>query len=402
MPAISALIAIPILIDSLGFELFAMVMLLITIAIFFHVYDFGIGRAMSFHFSKDNQTKNSATELFSTGLVISIAFATVVSVGFYLGAPYVAYHWLQLSGNLSASVSGAFQIATLGILPSVISSSLKGVLEGRSAFNYANLGKILSGSLIFLAPLTALFLGQQDIEAISYAIAFSRLLVLFFYIYSVKKFLNVNFKLVNLSKLKLVFTYSSWAAISGFFSTMFVYGDRFIVARYLSPEQLSIYTVSQDILIRILLVPWAMALALMPVFAADNLARTSSTTAYVANKKAINKVTFTLILLTLIVFYPAFDLWLGRDFIRVAYPVILVQLVGILFCSLAQLPLIFIYAKGAPHLVAGVYIIEAMLYIALGPWVFQTYGLIGAASAWTTRLVIEFFALRFLARKLMQ
>lgn len=398
----SALIAIPILINTLGFELFAMVMLLITIAIFFHVYDFGIGRAMSFHFAKDNQANSAASGLFNTGILIATVFAAVVSIGFYFAAPYIAYRWLQLPDGLAPSVSSAFQIATVGILPSVISSTLRGVLEGRSAFNYANVGKILSGSLIFIAPLAALFAEQPNIQMISISIALSRVLVLLYFICAVKNFLNIQLIAFDFHKLKIIFTYSAWAAISGFFSTMFVYGDRFIVARYLSPESLSIYTVSQDILIRVLLVPWAMAMALMPIFAADSLGKKANLETYLFNKKEINKISFLLVLLTLILFYPAFYLWLGHDFIQKASPVILVQLIGILFCAMAQLPLVYAYAKGVPHLIAGVYLIEAVVYVLLGPWIFEKYGLMGATIVWSSRLVIEFFALGFLVRKLMR
>jgi len=82
--------------------------------------------------------------------------------------------------------------------------------------------------------------------------------------------------------------------------------------------------------------------------------------------------------------------------------VIVVQALGILFCTMSQLPLVYAYARGAPHLVASIYGSEALLYLAIGPWAFDKYGIMGAAVVWTSRLVIEYFALSILAKRLIK
>ena len=402
-PALSAVIAIPILIKHLGYELFAITSLLITLAIFFHVYDFGIGRAMSFFFPKNtNRCIVESRNLLYSGLIIAVIFGVVVSCGFFVASPIIAGYWLRLPAHFVPSVSNALQIATLGIIPSVISSTLKGILEGRSEFNHANMGKILSGSLVFIAPLFAIAAGKVNLEGISFSIVLSRYLVFLFFAYHVICRIGISTGHVSLNRLRKIFSYSAWAATAGFFSTMFIYGDRFIVARYLSPESLSIYTVSQDILIRMLLIPWAMAMSLMPVFAADRLAVKEVYEQYRIHNKQIIRVSLLMISLFLIFFYPGFYLWLGPDFIHNAVLVIVVQAVGILFCTMSQLPLVYAYARGAPHLVASIYGAEALLYLAIGPWAFDKYGIMGAAVIWTSRLVIEYFALNLLAKRLIK
>ena len=399
----SAVIAIPILIKHLGYDVFAMTSLLITLAIFFHVYDFGIGRAMSFFFPKNiNRCIIESNDLLTSGLLIAVLFGVVVSCGIYFASPSVTRYWLRLPEHFVPSVSNAFQIAAFGVVPGVISSTLKGILEGRSEFNYANIGKILSGSLVFIAPLFAIAFGKLNLENISFSIVISRYLVLLFFAYCVIRKIGMMTGHINMNRLRTIFSYSAWAALSGFLSTMFVYGDRFIVARYLSPENLSIYTVSQDILIRLLLIPWAMAMALMPVFAADNLGKKEVYEQYRIHNKRINILSLLMVSLFLIFFYPGFYLWLGPDFIHNAVLVIVVQALGILFCTMSQLPMVYAYARGAPHLVASIYGAEALLYLAIGPWAFDKYGIMGAALIWTSRLVIEYFALNLLAKRLIK
>lgn len=349
---------------------------------------------MSFFFPKNtNRCIIESNYLLNSGLLIAVLFGVVVSCGIYFASPYVTRYWLRLPAHFVPSVSNAFQIAAFGVIPGVISSTLKGILEGRSEFNHANMGKILSGSLVFIAPLFAIAAGKANLEGISFSIVLSRYLVLLFFVYCIIRKIGMLTGHISLDRLRTIFSYSAWAALSGFLSTMFVYGDRFIVARYLSPENLSIYTVSQDILIRLLLIPWAMALALMPVFAADNLGKKEVYEQYRIHNKRINIVSLLMISLFLIFFYPGFYLWLGPDFIHNAVLVIVIQAVGILFCTMSQLPLVYAYARGAPHLVASIYGAEALLYLAIGPWAFNKYGIMGAAVIWTSRLVIEYFAL---------
>ncbi len=403
IPALSALIAIPNLIHYLGYELFAVTSLLLTLALFFHVYDFGIGRAMSFYFPRNiNQCATESRELLHSGLLIAVSFSIIVGCGLYYASPYIAGKWLKLSAQLVPSVSNAMQIAAFGVFPSVISSALRGVLEGRSEFNYANLGKILSGSLVFIAPLFAIAVGKESLESISISIVLSRYLVLLFFIFFVRRGIAFFVGQVSLRQLRAIFKYSAWAACSGFLSTMFVYGDRFIVARYLSPENLSIYTVSQDILIRMLLIPWAMALALMPVLSDGSLNKKEVSHLYQLHSRKINRISLLLVLLSLVFFYPGFYLWLGHDFVQNAAPVILIQILGILFCAMCQLPLVYAYATGAPHVIAAMYGMEALLYLAVAPSVFKEYGIMGATAVWTIRLAIEFVALNLIAKRLMK
>lgn len=403
IPAVAAIISIPVLIKVLGFELFAVVSLVISLNIFFYVYDFGVGRAMTFFFPKNgNQCPIESGELINSGLLVAIFFSVLISSGLYFGAPYFAKSWLKIDPGLVTSTINALKIAILGILPSVISSAFRGVLEGLKKFKEANIGKIFSGTTIFLAPSSVVLFGSSDLETISFSIVVTRYLALGLFSFFVArnfKILSNNFNLVRAIQ---IYKYSVWAAISGFISTMFVYGDRFVVSHYLNPQSLSIYISSQDILIRFLLIPWAMASVLMPVLSADSLSKSELVNLYYNHNKKVRNFAFLIGVFLIIGVHLFLQYWGEGRFSISARTIVFMQIAGVFFCAISQLPLIYIYAKGRPHFICFIYLFEATLYLLIAPTIFQYYEVTGASAVWAGRLILEYFLLDFYAKRLMK
>lgn len=403
MPALAAVTAIPIMIGSLGYELFAIASLVISLTIFFFIYDFGVGRAMTFFMSKLwHAGDDSATELVGSALFAALILGALAAAFIYLLAPYVAEHWIHISQKLLEQTARAFQIAAIGIVPSVIANTFKGMLEGRSEFMEANLCKMFSGATIFLAPLLVVACGSKNLVYISTAIVVTRYLALLLYVFYITRVVDLTAIRLKLTTLQAIYRYGAWAALSGFISTMFVYGDRFIVARYLSPENLSIYIASQDILIRYLLIPWSMAIVLMPVFSAGTLSQMETFRLYQKQQKHMSVLSLAVSMLTILTAMIAAQYLVNFGIPMIARDVVIVQMVGVFFCSISQLPLIYIYARGMPRLITMIYVVEALIYLMVAPIIFSQYGISGACIVWSGRLVLEYFLLRFYAERLMK
>ena len=402
MPALSAVIAIPILISFLGYELFSINSLIISLTIFFFVYDFGVGRATTFFIARSDQVnKKSEAEFIGTSLFCALILGIFTTLSVYFSIPYVVENWMKIRPNVAGLAVQAFQISVIGIVPNVISNTFKGMLEGKSEFRLANICKMFSGASIFLSPLLIILFSSKNLTYISAVIAASRYLTLLLYLYYVTQIFNLSTIRLKLSTLQILYEYGVWAAMSGFISTMFVYGDRFIVARYLTSENLSIYVASQDILIRYLLIPWSMAVVLMPVFSAGNLSRIESYRLYQQRQKGMCKLSLGVCMFIILTALVAAQ-FLERIGIPLrARDIVIVQAAGIFFCSISQLPLVYLYANGKPRLVTMIYSIEALVYIVVAPLIFSRYGIAGACSVWSGRLVLEYFLLDLFAKRLM-
>lgn len=403
IPAIAALVCTPYMLAKLDIEHFAVTSLIISITIFFYVFDLGMSKAMTFFTSKQSPAQVSNTEdLVGSAIVSTGLIAVVISLIAYLLVPFFVDKWMNLSNGITEDAKTAFQYALLGIVPGLISNVLKGVLEGNSKFKEANICKIISGAGIFLAPIIVVMLFNENLIGISIAIVLSRYLSLFCYFYFATPLSLVKSLTLNTHQLKSIWRYALWAGISGFISTAFIYGDRFFVAGYISSVDLSSYIAVQDILNRYLLVPWSMAIVLMPTFSAGLIDKHAMKNLYIKQQKHVSML--SLVFLSAAVFiaftviqYVSFDI--PNSTIKY---VVSIQAFGIFFCSLSQLPLIYLFGKGVPKLITKIFVSELIVYILVAPIVFNYFGLIGACLIWSSRHLMECLLLNHFAKRIMK
>ncbi|MDZ4150991.1 oligosaccharide flippase family protein [Methylicorpusculum sp.] len=401
-PAVAALISIPVLIYYLGYELFVITSLLISLTIFFYIYDFGIGRAMTYFLPAQDQNQNSINHLIFSGLCLGSLLGIVTSAIAYFTAPLFVARWMVISPDLIEETANAFQLLSLGILPSILATVVRGALEGLSEFRIANFGKILSGTSIFIFPLLLVVGGIHDVESIALAIFFTRVIALFYFAYLLLKVSPFKFSKPSFQDIERIVKYTKWAAIGGFLSTMFVYGDRFIVSRYLDSESLAVYIFSQDILIRFLLIPWAMANVLMPLFVAGSQPKGTFIAFYEKQHKKIKSWSLLIAIMIVLGLYAFLRIPTDIELSSHLFDVVLIQVIGIFFCALSQLPLIYLYAKGKPKAISLMYMLEALIYVAIAPTIFKEYGLYGACFIWTGRLIIEYFLLQTYTKRIIR
>lgn len=401
-PAVAALISIPVLIHYLGYELFAITSLLISLTIFFYIYDFGIGRAMTYFLPTHTQNQSSPNHLIISGLCLGALLGVVTSAIAYLAAPQFVTRWMVISPDLIEATTNAFQLLSLGILPSILATVMRGALEGLSQFRKANFGKILSGTSIFILPMLLVVGGIDDLESIGLAIFITRMIALFYFTFLLFKVSPFKLSKPSLLDIEKIVKYTKWAALGGFLSTMFVYGDRFIVSRYLDPESLAVYIFSQDILIRFLLIPWAMANVLMPLFVTDSQPKETFIAFYEKQHAKIKNWSLLVAMLIVLGLYSFLKIPTGIELSNHLFDVVLIQSFGIYFCALSQLPLVYLYAKGKPKAISLMYMFEALIYLAIGPTVFREFGLQGACLIWTGRLVLEYFLLQTYTKRIIK
>lgn len=395
IPAIAAFVSIPLMISLLGYESFVVISLIVSLTIFFFVYDIGMSRTMTFLVpDMDHNGGLKDGGLIGSAFFISFLIGILTTSAIYFAAPYIAIYWINIGDGIRKEAVSAFQISAFGILPSIISHIFRGVLEGQSNFKHASICKIFSGASIFLAPLLVLASGSRGLVEISLAIVTTRYLALLFYIIFTTGLTITFLAGLHLKHISAIWQYAKWAALSGFVSTMFVYGDRFFVAGYLRPEELTVYIASQDILIRYLLIPWSMALVLMPILSAKSTATTVALELYKKQQRWILMISFPILLSLLLIIFLLVRVITSFNIPAIVLNVAFIQIVGIFFCSISQLPLIYLYAKGQPKLVAFIYVAEMLIYILLAPFIFSEFGLIGACLIWSGRLVLEYFLLQ--------
>jgi O-antigen/teichoic acid export membrane protein len=97
---------------------------------------------------------------------------------------------------------------------------------------------------------------------------------------------------------------------------------------------------------------------------------------------------------------PFLGWWISPEFARDSGPIVTVLCLGLWFNSLAQIPMTVLQGTARPKTVALVHLGELAFYLVLVYGLTSCYGLIGAAWAWSMRVVIDFVALNFFAVRL--
>ena len=402
IPALAGLLTIPILIHLLTINLFALTSLLISFNLFFFVYDVGLARAMHFFASKNAYLSlEGAGSLITSCLLVGFLIGLVLMPAFIFLSPMLVDHWLNIDVALKAEAILSFQLTAIGILPALLINAMKGNLEGRQLFRAANMAKMFSGVTLFGFPVIAAYL-SNSLVTIAGAIVLSRVFSLL--VYSRYALWVFDFRYLKLRK-ELVWkivNYAFWAAVSGFFATLFVYGDRFIVAGYIDAPALAVYIACQDVLIRYLLIPWSIALVLAPYFASEKVDGSSFKKAYALAIKNISLLTVCFVITTLIILVLVVPIWLATDLVKLTQQLTAILMVGVVFAAFAQLPLIFLYAQGRAKLLSLILFGEGLLYLLIAPAVFATFGVIGAAFVWSSRLLLELLLLSYFSHRLLK
>lgn len=402
LPGLSALASMPILFFHLDHRLFSLTSLLLSIAIFFFIYDFGLGRAVTFFSSKTtikNVQQHGAMlgEAFFWSFLISI-FSVILIAGF---SNLFVDKWLHTAIEHREQTALAFKVAALGIPASLFSHLLRGILESRQDFRAASLSKVVSGTSLFIAPLFVIGLDSNDLVDISYAITISRYFGLLSYFYAAHRFIKYRDIGLKIDLASPFLKYVKWTALSGFISCMFIYGDRFVVAGYLGSETLATYILSQDILNRYLLLPWAMSAVLLPELTKNYHLGISTTATYFSHQTKISWMSVVFLLIVLISVWWGIPLLKSGLLTAEAQIIVTIQAIGIFFGALSQLPLIYLYAIGKPKLIAIIFVFEASLYVLIGPYVFENFLGTGASLVWASRMFAEYFLLNYWVRRAM-
>jgi O-antigen/teichoic acid export membrane protein len=407
LPLLAAAAFIPYCLHTLGNEAFGILTLIWALIGYFSLFDLGTGRALTYELSKLRQSEHSdqVRTTLRAGLILTLftgAFGTLLILAL---AFQLSHHWLNISPMWQSDSYLAFQIAAAGIIPTTLASGLRGAMEGLDRFDASNINKIFLGFCMFILPALSIWLHGPSLWHIALYLVVSRVLVVLIGVFQLKKQLFTTAKLdlttgSVLKHMRSLISYGMWLTLSGIISPLMVYGDRFFVSAAVGADQLSLYSIPQEGLIRLLIIPVAICGALLPAFTLIENQRVLQDT-FKRNHRRLALLMLALCSVCALLAYPVLSWWLSADFAQKALPIALVFSLGIWINSIAVMPYILLQSKGKTALTAQFHLIELFVYIVLIYVLSSEYGLIGAAWAWVLRVTLDFLLLHFASKSLL-
>lgn len=397
IPAIVTIPSLGVMGRVLGAELFGVFTLALAVVGYASIFDAGLTRAVIREIAIERNNENNKLKIISSATVVILALSLMAAILLFLGSDQVTT-LLKIDVVLYEQVSYSFRILSFSIPFFLITQIWLSILEGEEKFAILNVYKTITGTLLSLLPV-AFILYKPKLEYAIAGLVTARLLCLMIAFYLCSKDILKAKLSIDRKTIKRLFMFGGWITVSNIISPILSYFDRFIVSNQLGAANVAFYTAPSEIIARLSIVPGAFARALFP-----RLSHTTHPEEQAKTKRLITLILFAISFPTLLIgaifSEKIMIIWMGPSFLGTSGNVLAILLVGFLFNSLAQVPFASIQSRGFAKITAFVHLMELVPYLLLLFYLIKQHGLIGAATAWSVRMFVDFVILILLDKNI--
>ncbi len=403
LPTLVGILAVPMLLHNLGADRLGIFTLALGIIGFAGVFDLGLGRALT-------QSVATAAGQGRTIVVIAQHVRNTLPIVLLMGVGWGAFLWLaaepvsrsifRLDGALAGEAAASVRWLAIAIPVILLSTSLFGVLEGLQRFGLVNLLRVPMGVLAFLIPALASSI-WKDVGLVIATLVVVRLIggmVCLWVVCRVLPLMMPPSSDVFLDHTGM-WRFTGWLTVSNIVGPLMVQADRFYLAWLFPPATVAHYAVPLDTLFRATALPVAAMNAIFPALA-------YSGTASAAAERMIQGAAWFMfalwalpILLTSFVLEWLLSFWLGAAFAAEALDVSKWLLLGVLVNGFAHIPYALLQSAGRADLTAKIHLLELPIYAVLIVALVADFGIVGAAIAWSARVIIDTLLLYWMAHR---
>lgn len=393
IPLVVGVAVMPIITRHLGETRFGLLGLTLALLEYSGLFDFGLGLATTKHVAERLARGDGEVSHLVVGSVLSQTFFGIIGgLLFAIAAPLLVNQVFVIPEAMKAEALSVFRLLAIMIPATLLLMSLRGILEAAHRFDLSNAIRVPSSVASFVIPAAAASAGYS-LPAIMLMLLVTRLLVCAVTVVAVNRAIpTVRWEMPDdWSMLRPLLAFGGWMSVSNIISPLLIYLDRFLLGALIGLAAVGYYTAPFDGVIRLLIVPGSLVGALFPSVSGMNAVGDSAALARVFSKSVRN---ISLILavpaLALMLFGPTLlRLWLGATFAQQGGVAIRILALGVLANAVAHVPSSFIAALGRPDISAKFHLIELAIHVPLAWWLITSYGVTGAAIAWTTRVTLD-------------
>lgn len=401
-PVLAALVFLPVIVAHMGVERFGLLSIALILSNYFGFLDFGAGRGLTRFVAERVGTSREAEipALVSTGLALVGAMA-VLSLLVCLALVPLAWLWARaFDAALQPEIRNGLLLVAVSTPLILMTNACRGVLEGFRAFRVIGLIQVPAGVALMAVPaFCGLISPRLDLAVAGLLVV--RIVVLGAYLWPCWRQVRVPRWSFDGAWVRSLLHFGGWLTVSTVVGPIIVFGDRFLLGSMVSAGAVGFYAAPFEIASRVLLLPAALATAMLPALAGLH-AGPAAGFETVRKRGAWLTFCLTVPLCVVGIFLaePALFWWLGPEFARRSTVVLQILLVGFAFNGLAHLPLVALLAAGRARAVAFLHVGECLFYFPLLYALVGRHGLEGAALAWVVRAAFDWAALSLLAHRM--
>ena len=403
LPLLLALALTPVLVHQMGIERWGLFTLALALVGVFGVFDLGVGAALTRALAARATAHEEADSAGIAGAAITaltLVSCLVAAVAFAF-VPVLVERLLNTPPALQQEAVVAFRLLCLAAPLVVINAALWGALAAHQRFREANLVTIPVATFYYLGPVLVL-LAWQSLVGVILALLACRLANTICYWWLARRDLpGLAPSLPRWAIIAPLLRMGGWMSASGILTQALLYADRFLVGSLLTLSAVAFYATPLDLVMRMWILPVAVAQALLPAMASA-YATHAAATAGLLRRGAL--MTLAVVLPACLVLVAAgpwlLRLWLGTEFAAGGGRVLQILSVGIFFSCASFAPGALLDAIGRPDVNAKWQLAQAAIFLPLSALLLVWFGIEGAATAWASRCAADVAGRLFFAARL--
>jgi len=393
IPMIVAVVTIPLIINAMGVGRFGVLTLAWMVVGYFSLFDMGLGRATTKFVAEclPSGDHEKIIRIIWGSLILMAAFGIMGAVIALLLTPVLIRDILNIPPELIDESRRAFYLLALSIPVVSMTAGARGVLEAQQRFDYVNIVKVPVYTAAFITPLAVLPFSNSLVPIVGVLIL-SRLIGLLAYLFfcfrATPGLSRIRFP--GKALIRELLGYGGWLTISNLVWPLMTYMDRFVIGAMLTMAAVAYYVTPYELVAKMLIITGSFLGVIFPAFSTFSAGRHEEL------MQLFNRaVKYLLVILVPAVFAvvilakPFFKIWLGDEFVIYSAVILQILALGKLINSVSQVPSSAIQAMGRPDITAKLHLAELPIYILMLYVFVHAFGIIGAAVAWTVRVVID-------------
>lgn len=388
-PLIVALVTVPAFLRLVGTERYGVLAVLWTLLTYFTFFDFGFGRAVAQRMAKIGEEEaERRSDLLWTAILATMLLGALGTLLLWSTADLFLQHSVQLSDQGRAEIRGAIDWLLPALPVVLLTSVLRGALQARLRFVELNVIEILTSILTQALPLCAALMGFVGLDVLVPVTLVSRLVSASLLLYvAIRRVPICRHPAFRRSDIAHLAHYGGWASVMAMTVPLLVTADRLVIAAMQGADRVPYYTIPFDLVSKAMIITTSISGALFPRLIAAAGCRAMAL-ARDASDMLVAIMT-PVIIVGLFTIHPFMRIWVGDGFAQASAGVAEILMLGIwanAWCAAHQSLLL---GRDNPRTVVLVYVLEFPVYVGL-LWVGLRFGgLLGAASVWSLRAIVE-------------
>ena len=388
-----AIVTIPIYVRHVGDARFGVISIVWVLLGYFGFLDLGLSRAATNALAKlRDAPQQERARVLQTTMILNLGFGLIGAVLLFVVGGYLFEHVLSVPQELKPEVARALPWIACLFPMALVSGIGLGALESQERFLLANLFQMFGMSLSQIAPVVMAVFVSPSLTVVIPSAAIAQatsMIVIVAYVFRLEG--PFSFRTFDWTEARTLLGYGGWVTVTAVINPILVSADQFLIGSLLGVAQVAHYAIPMNLVLRTQTLPVALGRTFFP-----RMSMLPRDTAHRLGGRALQALGYgyAAVCAPAIILAPAFfRYWIGPDFALVSAPVAQILFLGAWINGLAFVVYTLIQSQGRPDLTGKLHFAEVLPFLGILWFLTSTFGINGAATAWSLRSVLDAFAM---------